>query len=434
MFEILGIIAGIAILFGTLLIGVPVFAGLGLAGLIGSLFFVDLGTLLDSGHLIWGGLSSFSLLAMPGFVLMGNLYFHHDFGKDLFVAADKWMGHIRGGLIIAATALGAAFGFICGSAAAGTATIGSVVIPEVEKRGYDRRMSLGAIAIGGSLSALIPPSIIMIIYASLSETSLGSLFFAGIVPGLILAAVISVYVYIRSVLDKDLCPVTPPAPWRERLISLKGVFPVAAAFIVIFGGMYAGVWSAIEAAPVGAVVAFLTCLAYRRLTRRSLTASIEATLRICAMVYMIILSAYLLNYFVFVSKLDRALVTVVSGFDLPGWAIMALILVVLTVLGCIFDVMALIIISTSIYLPIVKFAGYDPVWFGIILVLACELALITPPVGINLYIVKDLAPEGTPTSDIIRGALPYVFLVWGLFVLFIAFPEIILWLPSMLKE
>lgn len=434
MFNVLGIIVGIAVLFGTLFIGLPVFAGLGLAGLIGSLFFVDLGTLLNSGHLIWGGLNSFSLLAMPGFVLMGNLYFYHDFGKDLFVAADKWIGHIRGGLIIAATALGAAFGFICGSAAAGTATIGSVVIPEVEKRGYDRKLSLGAIAIGGSLSSLIPPSIIMIIYASLSETSLGSLFFAGIVPGLILTLLICVYVYFRALFDKSLCPVTAPAPWRERLISLKGVFPVALAFIIIFGGMYAGVWSAIEAAPVGAVVAFLTCLAFRRLTWGSLTASIEATVRICAMVYLIIMSAFLLNYFVFVSKLDRALVTVVSGFDLPGWAVIVLILVVLTVLGCIFDVMALIIISTSIYLPLVKQAGYDPVWFGIILVLACEMALITPPVGLNLYIVKDIAPPGTPTSDIIRGAFPYVFLVWGMFVLLIVFPEIALWLPSILKE
>lgn len=434
MFEILGIICGIAILFGTLLIGAPVFVGLGLAGLIGSLFYVDLGTLLNSGHLVWGALQSFSLLAMPGFVLMGNLYFHHDFGKDIFVAADKWIGHIRGGLIIAATAMGAAFGFICGSAAAGTATIGSVVIPEIEKRGYDRKLGLGAIAIGGSLSALIPPSIIMIIYASLSETSLGSLFFAGIIPGLILAVFISVYVYIRSLLNKNLCPVTPPAPWRERLISSKNVLPVAAAFIIIFGGMYAGVWSAVEAAPVGAVVALLTCVAFRRLTWRSLAASIEATLRICAMVYMIIMSAYLLNYFVFVSKLDQTLVTVVSGFDLPGWAVVALILVVLTVLGCIFDVMALIIISTSIYLPIVEHAGYDPVWFGIILILACELALVTPPVGLNLFIVKDLAPPGTPTSDIIRGAFPYVFLVWGLFALLIAFPEIVLWLPSILKK
>ncbi len=433
MSESVGIAFGIGTLFVTLLFGVPVFAALGLAGFVGSLFFVDLGTMLESGHLIWGGLSSFSLLAMPGFVLMGNLYFHHDFGRDLFVAADKWFGHVRGGLIIAATALGAAFGFICGSAAAGTATIGSVVIPEVEKRGYDRKLSLGAIAIGGSLSALIPPSIIMIIYASLSETSLGSLFFAGIIPGLLLAALISLYVYVRAALDRSLCPVTTPAPWRERLVCLAGVLPVAMAFLLIFGGMYVGVWSAIEAAPVGAVVAFLTCAAYRRLTWRTLMASMEATLRICAMIYMIILSAYLLNYFVFVSKLDRSLVNVVSGFDLPGWAIVTLVLVVLTVLGCIFDVMALIIIATSIYLPIVKFAGYDPVWFGIILVLACELALITPPVGINLYIVKDLAPKGTSTADIIRGAFPYVFLVWLMLAVFIAFPEIVLWLPSKLK-
>ncbi len=432
MVETAGIFVGIAFLFGTLLIGLPVFAALGLSGLVGSLFFVDLGNLLESGHLIWGALDSFSLLAMPGFVLMGNLYFHHDFGRDLFAAADKWLGHVRGGLIIAATALGAAFGFICGSAAAGTATIGSVVIPEVERRGYDRRLSLGAIAIGGSLSSLIPPSIVMIIYASLSQTSLGSLFFAGIVPGLILTALISLYVYARAAFDKTLCPVAPRAPWRERLASLVAILPVAAAFLTIFGGIQVGAWSAIEAAPIGAIVAFLTCLAYRRLTWRSLGASIEATLRICAMIYMIIMSAHLLNYFVFVSKLDRSLVALVSSLALPGWAIMVLVLVVLTVLGCIFDVMALIIIATAVYLPVVELAGYDPVWFGIVLVLACELALITPPVGLNLFIVKDLAPPGTATSDIVRGALPYIALVWLMFAAFIAFPQIVLWLPSQL--
>ncbi|MBW7923157.1 MAG: TRAP transporter large permease [Burkholderiaceae bacterium] len=434
MFETLGIFTGIAFLFVSLFVGVPVFAAMGLSGLVGSLFFVDLASLLDSGHLVWGGLDSFSLLAMPGFVLMGNLYFHHDFGRDLFNAAANWLGHIRGGLVIAATALGAGFGFICGSAAAGTATIGSVVIPEVEKRGYDRRLSLGAIAIGGSLSSLIPPSIVMIIYASLSQTSLGSLFFAGIVPGLILTVLIAAYVYVRAVLDRSLCPVTPAASWRDRARSLLSILPVAVAFFVIFGGMYAGVWSAIEAAPIGAVVAFLTCIAYRRLTWRSLDASIHATLKICAMVYMIILSAHLLNYFVFVSKLDRSLVALVGSLDLPGWAVMSLVLVALTVLGCVFDVMALIIIATAVYLPIVELAGYDPVWFGIILVLACELALITPPVGVNLFIVKDLAPADTSTADVIRGALPYVALVWVLFAVFIAFPEIVLWLPSALNH
>ncbi len=351
------------------------------------------------------------------------------FGRDLFVAADKWIGtSVRP--VIAPPPSARHSDSSAGLPAAGTATIGSVVSPAVEK-GVTTASDLGAIAIGGSISRssrrhrhdhLRFPV----------ETSLEA-FFAGIIPGLLLAVLISVYVYIRATLNKDLCPVAPPAPWRERWISLTAVLPVGAAFLIIFGGMYAGVWSAIEAAPVGAVVAFVTCVAYRRLTWGSLMASIEATLRVCAMIYMIILSAYLLNYFVFVSKLDRSLVNVVSGYDLPGWAIMVLILVVLTVLGCIFDVMALIIISTSIYLPMVKFAGYDPVWFGIILVLACELALITPPVGINLYIVKDLAPRGTPTSDIIRGAFPYVFLVWGVLLLFIAFPEIVLWLPSKMK-
>lgn len=434
MAEPLGVLIGIGTLLITLLLGVPVFVGLGLGGLAGAAFYIGPTALLESGHLIFGAVDSFALLAIPGFILMGNLYFYNSFGQDLFVAADRWIGHVRGGLLVAATGMGAAFGFICGSAAAGTATIGSVVIPEIEKRGYDRALGLGSIAIGGSLSALIPPSLLMIVYASLSEASLGRMFFAGIVPGLVLTLAICIYVYGRAKVNHALCPTTPRAQWGDRVRSLGGVLPVVVAFFIIFGGMYVGAWSAIEAAPIGAIVALLTCLVYRRLTRASLRLAILSTLKISSMVYMIIIAASLLNYFVFLSRIDKWLVGLVVGLDIPGWFVVALIFLILTVMGCIFDVMALVIISTSIFLPVIKAVGYDPVWFGIMLILASELALITPPVGVNLFIVKDLAPRGTPTTTIIRGALPYVVVVWVCMALFIAFPDIVLWLPSLMVE
>jgi len=434
MAESIGIFAGLGTLLVTLMLGVPVFVGLGLGGLVGASFYVGPAALLESGHMIFGAADSLALLAIPGFILMGNLYFYNRFGNDLFVAADRWIGHIRGGLLVAATAMGAAFGFICGSAAAGTATIGSVVIPEIDKRGYDRALGLGSIAIGGSLSALIPPSLLMIVYASLAEASLGRLFFAGIIPGLVLALAISIYIYLRAKMDHSLCPTTPSASWRARFASLTGMLPVIVAFFVIFGGMYVGAWSAIEAAPIGAVLALITCLLYRRLTWASLKASVLSTLKISSMVYMIIIAASLLNYFVFLSRIDQWLVGLVTGLDIPGWVVVVLVFVILTAMGCIFDVMALVIISTSIYLPVIKAVGYDPVWFGIMLILAAELALITPPVGVNLFIVKDLAPKGTSSATIIRGALPYVVVIWICMALFIAFPEIILWLPSQMIE
>lgn len=431
--EVVGIVIGIIVIVVSLLYGLPVFVGLGLAGLVGSMFFVSPWVMLETGHLIWGSLDKFSLLAIPGFVWMGNLYVQHDFGKELFDAAYKWLGHLRGSLLLASTALGAVFGFICGSAAAGAATIGSVAIPEVERRGYDKKLSLGSFAIAGSLSALIPPSLIMIIYASLAEVSLGHLFFAGIIPGLLLAALIGFYIFIRATIDRSLCPPAPPTPWREKLISIKGVIPVGTSFLIIFGGIYMGIWSAIEAAPVGSVLALVFCALYGRLTWAKFKASIDSTLRICAMVYMIIIAASLLNHFVFVSKLDVLLVEAVTGLLLPKWAVMALVMFALTVMGCIFDVIALVIISISVYLPVVVNIGFDPIWFGIILIVASELALITPPVGVNLYIIKDLAPKGTHTADVILGTLPYVIIVWLFFVILLVFPDIVLWLPSKIK-
>jgi tripartite ATP-independent transporter DctM subunit len=433
MFESFGITAAIVLLIVSLLYGIPVFVGLGLGGLIGSMFFMGPKVMLEMGHLTWESLDKYSLLAIPGFVWMGNLYFQHEFGKELYDAAYKWLGQFRGSLLLASTALGALFGFICGSAAAGAATIGSVTIPEIERRGYDKKLSLGSLAIAGSLSSLIPPSLIMIIYASLAEVSLGRLFFAGIIPGLLLASLIAAYIFVRATVNKDLCPPGPPTSWREKFRSIKGIIPVATSFIIIFGGIYMGVWSAIEAAPVGAIVALLFCAVFRRLTWARFKASVDSTLRICAMVYMIIIAASLLNNFVFVSKLDATLVAAVTRLPLPNWGVMILVLLVLTLMGCVFDVIALVIISISVYLPIVVNVGFDPVWFGIILIVASELALITPPVGVNLYIIKDLAPEGTRTTDVIFGTLPYVIIVWITFALLIIFPGIVLWLPSTIK-
>jgi len=429
----LGIVVGLALLLTTLISGMPIFVSLGVTGAVGTVMFEGVGGLSNLGDMVFGSIWHHVLLAAPGFILMGNLFFHHDFGRDLFATADRWIGGVRGGLLIAAIWLGAMFAFICGSNMAGVATIGRIAIPEIERRGYQRALSMGALAIAGTLSVLIPPSLLMILYAVLTEVSLGDLFFAGIVPGILLTMLLSGYILLRATLDPAACPRSEPALWRERLRSLRAIAPVAITFLVVFGGIYNGIWSVIEASGAGAFMGLAFCLAYRRFAWRKFFDAVYGTVRILGMIYMIVIAATLFNYFIFVSKFDEILVALVSGLDLPGWLVIIAILVIMTALGCVFDLLAMILISIPIFLPIAVTAGYDPIWFGVILMIASELALVTPPVGLNLFIIKDLAPPGTTSAEVAMGAIPYVGVVWILFVLLTAFPGLALWLPSLAK-
>jgi len=433
MNQDIAILLGILILVVTLMSGMPVFVAIGLSGALGSLFFIEPSDLLNLGDLVFNSLWKVALLATPGFILMGAIFFEHGFGRDLFEAARAWLGRFRGGLLLSAVWLGAVFGFICGSNMAGVATIGRIAIPEVERHGYDRGLSLGAFAIAGTLSVLIPPSLLMIIYAVLAETSLGDLFFAGMVPGLILAALLCGYIVLQATLTPEKCPRMEPVDMATKLRSLYGIVPVVATFVVVFGGIYLGIWSVVEASAISTAMALLFAVVYRRFSWGAFGRAVDATLRILVLVYTIIISATLLNHFVIVSKIDERLIAFIGALDMPGWGVMCVILLILTLMGCIFDIYALILISVPVFLPVAISFGYDKVWFGIVLIIACELALVTPPVGINLFIIKNLAPPDTKSADIARGAIPYVFVVWILFLLLIAFPDLVLWLPRSIK-
>ncbi|MCG6115863.1 MAG: TRAP transporter large permease [Mesorhizobium sp.] len=423
-----------ATFFGFLVIGAPIFVSLGLAGAIGTILFVGITGLSNLGDAVFGSIWHVSLLAAPGFIFMGSVFFQHGFGRDLFNAAEAWLGRLPGGLVVSAIWLGAGFGFICGSNMAGVATVGQIAIPEVERRGYDRRLSLGAFAIAGSLAALIPPSLLMIIYAVLAEVSLGALFFAGIIPGLLLTGLLSGYVILRAVMNPALCPPENECRRVSHLAVAKGVFPLALCFFVIFGGIYAGLWSVIEASGAGAALAVALCVVYGRFSVKGFTSSLDTTVKILGLVYMIVVAASLFNHFVFISSVPIILTSFVTSLDMEPWLIMVMILLIITALGFILDLYAMLLISIPVFLPVSTAIGYDPLWFGIILIIAAELALVTPPVGLNLFIIKRIAPPGTKILDIALGALPYVLVVWVLFGILIAFPELVLWLPEYVRS
>lgn len=429
---------GMMIVFGFSLItilalsGMPIFAALGLGSVLASLPFVGIDALLQGGLFAWKQLNTVGLLAMPGFLLMGNLFFQQGFGKDLYNSANQWLGRMPGGLLLATTILGAMFGFISGSMMAGIATVGAMALPEVERKGYDTKLSMGALAIAGTLSSLIPPSLIGILYASLAEIPLGPFLIAGILPGLLLTILIMIYILIRFTINPSLGPAGFSTNFKEKLKSLKGVIPVIGSFIFIFGGLYMGLWSAVEASATGAIIALIFCIAYRRLTRHGIDRALYQTLRVCAMVYMIIISAGFLNYFVFVSDTDQKILEALNLLHMPSWMLMLFMMVLLSFMGCLMDALAIVLVGVPVFLPIAVSLGYDKIWFGIILIISCELAQITPPVGMNLYILRDMATKETSTIDIIKGATPFVAVVWVLFILLLIFPDIALWLPSLM--
>ncbi len=428
------ILIGFLVLMVSLMSGLPIFLALTLTGFVGIGLLEGFGMLNNLGYLIWGAIFKWTLLAIPGFVFMGAMLFHHGFGRQLYDTCYKWLGRFPGGLLISSTAMSALFGFISGSAMAGVATIGSIAIPEVEKRGYDRKLSLGAFTIGGTLAALIPPSVMMILYAVLAEVSLGKLFFASILPGLLLSGLIILYIFLRVLFNPALAPPSPSFSWAERFHSLIGLLPVIIVFLVVLGGIYIGVWSAIEAASAGALFSVVLCLAYRRLNWNGVKESLYMTVRVCVMVYMILIGAAFLNHFIYIAGINDMLSNFINSLDISKTLVMVCILLIMTALGCVLDVIALMMLSIPVFAPLMADLGFDLVWFGIIVISSVELALITPPVGVNLYIIKDLAPPDTKMSDIIWGVLPYILVVWVFFALLLFFPEIVYWLPSTMKH
>lgn len=429
--PIIGGLVGVFLLLIFLFMGVPIFVSMGLSGAIGILLIEGFsGISLAIANSVWKQMTSIGLLAVPAFVFMGNFVSEHDAGKDLYETATKWLGRVPGSLAIVSTIVGAMFGFMCGSGVAGTATIGGVSLPEMEKRRYNRRLSLGTLALAGALSAIIPPSILMIIYAVQAEVSMGKMFFAGIIPGWVLAGLMIVYILCRVAINPMLCPKPEKIEREGKLKSLVNLAPVLILFLVVLGGIYAGIWSPQEAGAGGVFFAFIIALGQRRFEWKKLMKVISMTSKTTIMIYMLVIGASIFSLLCSVSGMSDMLEKLILSFNLPRWGIIIIILISLTILGGPLDTMTLLLVTLPISLPIIMGLGYDPIWWGIIMIITCELAEISPPIGIHLFIIKSIAPQGTTLTDVYWGAVPYCLIIWVLFLLLIAFPGIVMWLPN----
>lgn len=422
--------AGLALVAGLmtlLVLGVPVGAALGLAGMIGLLFMLRQPQLAILADRSWTAINSFTLTAVPTFVLMGSLLVQSGVTGKFFDALVVWFGRPRGGLAHAAVAASAVFAAVSGSSLATAATLGRVAAPEMIARGYSNRLTYGLVAAGATLGILIPPSIAMIIYGNSVGAPITVLFVAGIVPGLMLAALFMLAVVVWSYLSPRSVPPGMPYPMARKFRSLTAVLPFLLLIAAVLGSLYFGIATPTEAGAVGAAAAFALCVQQRRMNLRVLYDVLLETVAVTAFIMLIVVGASIFGWVFDFLRLPRELVGVVTSWNLPPWTVLAMIAAFYLVLGMFVESISMMLMTLSVTFPIVVALGFDPIWFGVVLVILVEIGLVTPPVGIVLFILRGMS--AAPLRDIMIGVLPFVALMLGFVALLTRFPEIVLWLP-----
>ena len=404
-------------------------AVLGVLGYSLGTFFSPFPLVRGLGEVAWSSSADFILVAVPMFILMGELLLRSGVTDAMYEALDRWVGHIPGGLMHTNIAASAVFAATSGSSIATAATIGTVSIPNMDRYGYNRGLFLGTIAAGGTLGILIPPSINMVLYGAMSDTAVGDLYLAALIPGLMLAGLFSLYVYLRCVINPSLAPRGKVATWRQRLTGLVHLLPPLMLFLLVVGSIYAGLATATEASALGVMGALALVIVRGRLTLALLLRSFEGTVRTTAMVMAIVIAAYFLNFVLSTLGLTDAAVKWVGQLGWAPLSVMMCIIVLYIFLGCFVESLTLMIATTPIVVPIIQQLGYSPVWFGVVFVILIETALITPPIGMNLFVVQSVR-KGGPFRDVVMGSLPFVVLMFLLIIALIAFPGLALWLPS----
>lgn len=417
-------------LFVLLVMTVPVGFAMALCGLAGMAAIIGpMPALALFGTTVYENTVTYDLSIIPLFVLMGSVASRSGLSKELYGAFYAWMGGFRGGLALATIGACGAFSAICGSSVATAATMSQVALPEMQRYKYSEGLATGSIAAGGIIGILIPPSVVLVLYGILTETSIGDLFIAGVVPGILTILGFMLVIAIITRIHPDMGPVGERATTGEKLAALGRTWAILLLFLVVIGGIYIGVFTPTEAAGVGAIGAFAISAVRRRLTFANASEALMETVKTTAMIFTILVGALTLNNLMVFSGIAGTLSAYVSGLDMHPMAVMAVILLIYLVLGCFLDALAMILLTVPIFFPIVINLGFDPIWFGVIVVMVVELGLITPPVGMNVFVIKGMAPE-VKLASIYAGVIPFVIAQLLLIILVFVLPEITLWLPQ----
>jgi tripartite ATP-independent transporter DctM subunit len=375
----------------------------------------------------------FLFIILPLFIFMAEVMFFTGIGDEAFNAAHKWLGRLPGGLCMAGVVACGIFAAVCGSSTATAATIGLVAMPGLMDRGYAKDLSAGSLAAGGTLGILIPPSGIMILYGIITETSIGDLFIAGFIPGIMMVALFCLYILFRAVIKPEAAPPLPGVSWSERFSSLIPIWAVIVVMLVILGGIYAGVATPTEVAALGAFITTLFALGRGKLSWSNLRESFLRTARTTCFVFFIVIGAMSFGWLLAYLDIPYRLGEVIVNADLSPLLILVLMNVTLLFLGCFIDPAGMLVLTMPLFFPIAKKFGFDPVWFGVIMTMNMECGNITPPVGLNLFVMKGICPDDVTIGDIVKGVVPFFILLLVGMVLIIAFPQIALWLPGTMK-
>ena len=416
-----------------ILLSLPVAAVMGVLGLILAEIYSPMPLVRTLGDLAWSTSTNNLLVAIPMFVLLGEILLRTGVSSRMYMALSQWLGWLPGGLMHSNIGTSAMFAATSGSSVATAATVGTVALPEVPNYGYNERLFLGTLAAGGTLGILIPPSINMIIYAVMTNTSLPNLYLAGILPGLLLAGLFMALIAVACLLNPKWGGKRIATSWGARLRSLPHLLPPAAIFAVVVGSIYAGFATPTEAAALGVIAALILAAGFGALSRPVLLTAFEGTMRTTAMIILIIIAAYFLNLVFAAIGLAAAMEHFVSTLGLGPYQTIVVIAIFYIVLGCFMETLSMMIATVPVVTPIVVSLGFDPVWFGIILMLLLETALVTPPIGLNLFVVQSTRPNGGSMNDVMSGTLPFVGMLLVMIGLVVAFPQIALWLPDIMN-
>jgi C4-dicarboxylate transporter DctM subunit len=423
-------VLGFVALFVLMLLRVPVGMAMGLVGVTGYSYLVGPGPALKLvGQTSMRTVTDYTFGVIPMFMLMGALVSVSGVSRELFKAANSMIGHLRGGLGVATVIACGGFAAICGSSVATAATFSAVAYPEMRRFNYPQSFSTGVIAAGGTLGAILPPSTVLAVYAILTQQDIGKLFMAGIVPGILAMAMYVLTIAIIVKLRPDWLPGGEVKPWSERVKDLKNVWAPLVLFVFVIGGLYGGFFTPTEAGGVGASGAFILGLVRRKLDGPKIREALLSATRTAAAVFTVLIGALLFGYFLTITQSPQKLTEFLTSLGIGRYGVLALIMLMYLVLGCLMDAMAMIILTVPIIFPVIVHLGFDPIWFGVIIVMTVELGLIHPPVGMNVFVIKSVVKDVSFTT-IFKGVLPFIATDIVRLVILIAFPVIALWLPT----
>ncbi|MFC1867306.1 TRAP transporter large permease [Thermodesulfobacteriota bacterium] len=411
--------------------GIRIAFGLGFLAMVGIIIFLDVPILYQIAENAEETCSNLFLVALPLFLLMAEVVNLSGIGDDVYTAAHSWLGWLPGGLAISSIVACAGFSAVSGSSPATAATVGMVSIPEMIKRGYNRKLAVGSIAAGGTLGILIPPSINMIVVGMITEMSIGKLFIAGIIPGIILALILSLATGAAVIAKPKLATRIQGVTWGERFSSLKRVWAVLLLAICIIGSLYAGIATPTESAAIGVILSIVIALGYRKLSVTAFRGALARSIGVTSMIMFLVIGGTSLAFLMSSLGIPQHVSGIIMSLGLSKWFVMIIINIIMLIMGCVLDPMGVMVISLPTIFPIVTELGFDPVWFCVVVTINVEIGMITPPVGLNLFVLKGSVP-GITMKDIIGGSIPYALILMLGLAIIMTFPGLATWLPGMM--